>query len=54
MRTLAHLIVIIMTSLFTSSLGVVCEYHDMKKKKALWINAGVFSIGFVAGMLFFM
>lgn len=54
MRILAHVILVVMTSVFTSSLGVVYEYHDIKKKKALWINVGSFAIGFVTGILFFM
>ncbi len=54
MKFISYLILIAMTSLFASMYGMAYECHDSKKKKALWINATAFVIGFVAGMLLFI
>ena len=51
---IAYGLMLVISTIFFAKLGRADAYKDVKKKKALWINAGAFAIGFIAGMLFFV
>ena len=54
MKSIAYALMHIISIVFFVKLGKADGHEDAKKKKALWINAGAFTIGFLASMLFFL
>ncbi len=54
MKLCAYSIMLIVSMLFFSKLGAASGCNDRKKKKALWLNALAFIIGFLVGMLIFL
>lgn len=52
MNRFIYVVILAISSVFFSKLGVADATKDRKRKKALWVNAGAFSIGFLIGILF--
>lgn len=49
--SIAYIVTLIYSIIFTSKLGVAVELKDKQKQKALIINAIIFIIGFIVGIL---
>lgn len=54
MRDISYCIITSMAIIFSTELGIADGLCDRAKKKALWMKALIFAIGFVAGMLMFV